>query len=159
MSDQPIPTGYHTLTPYLIVQDAAAALGFYREALGAVERLCLKGPSGKVTHAEMQVGDSIFMLADEFPEMGFVGPRTYGGSPVSLLLYVEDVDACFAQAVATGAKALRPVKDQFYGDRAGTLQDPYGHVWTIATHLEDLSPEEIDRRHVETNGERTAPPV
>jgi PhnB protein len=153
MSRQPVPSGYHSLTPYLIVRDAASALGFYREALGAVERLCLKGPSGKVTHAEVQVGDSIFMLADEYPEMGFVGPQTYGGSPVSLLLYVEDVDARFAQAVASGARELRPVRDQFYGDRTGMLQDPFGHVWTIATHLEDLSPEEIDRRHAAETGQ------
>lgn len=153
MASNSIPSGYHALTPYLIVRDAASALGFYREAFGAVERLCLKGPSGKVTHAEMQLGDSVFMLADEYPEMGFVGPQTFGGSPVSLLLYVEDVDARFAQAVACGARELRSVRDQFYGDRAGTLQDPFGHVWTIATHLEDLSPEEIDRRHAEQAGQ------
>ncbi|MBI4602402.1 MAG: VOC family protein [Planctomycetes bacterium] len=147
MPVKPIPDGYHSVTPYLIVEGAARAIEFYQQAFGASERLRMPAPGGKVGHAELVIGGSCIMLADEFPEMGFRGPRAIGGSPVGILLYVEDVDAVFARAMAAGAKALRPVKDQFYGDRSGTLEDPFGHVWTIATHKEDLSPEEIQRRH------------
>jgi PhnB protein len=143
---KPIPDGYHTATPYLIVHDAKAALAFYVQAFGAVELMRLEGPDGKVGHAEIRIGDSPIMLADEHPQMGFRSPRALGGTPVSLMLYVEDVDARFARALAAGAKALRPVQDQFYGDRSGTLEDPFGHVWTIGTHVEDVSPEEIQRR-------------
>lgn len=146
MPVKPIPEGYHTLTPYLIVKDAARAIAFYQKAFGATELMRLADPSGKVGHAEIKVGDSPIMLADEFPEMGVVGPQTLGGSPVILLLYVPDVDAQFNQAIAAGAKVLRPVKDQFYGDRSGTLSDPFGHLWTLATHQEDLSPAEIQQR-------------
>ena len=146
MAVKPIPDGYHTATPYLIVKDAASAIEFYKKAFGATELMRLAGPSGKVGHAEIMIGNSPIMLADEFPEIGARGPQSLGGSPVMILLYVEEVDARFGQAVAAGAKALRPVKDQFYGDRSGTLEDPFGHVWTIATHKEDLAPGEIQRR-------------
>ncbi len=143
---KPIPDGYHTATAYLIVKDAASALEFYRKVFGATELMRLPGPGGKVMHAEMQFGDSRIMLADEFPEMGARSPHAFGGSPVSMHLYVEDVDARFKKAIAAGATEKRPVKDQFYGDRSGTLVDPFGHVWTIATHKEDLSPEEVTKR-------------
>ena len=146
MAAKPIPVGYHTATPYLIARNAADAIEFYKRAFGATELMRLADPSGKVGHAEIKIGNSPIMLADEFPEMGFRGPQSLGGSAVSILLYVEDVDARFSQAIAVGAKALRPVTDQFYGDRSGTLEDPFGHVWTIATHKEDISPEEIYKR-------------
>lgn len=146
MAVKPIPEGYHTATPYLIVKDAAQAIEFYKKAFGATELLRLADPNGKVGHAEIKIGDSPIMLADEFPEMNVRGPQSLGGSPVSILLYVRDVDALANQAVAAGAKVLRPVKDQFYGDRSGTFTDPFGHVWTIATHKEDVSPEEMHQR-------------
>jgi len=141
-----IPEGYHSVTPYLIVDGAAAALEFYRKAFGAQEVVRMEGPPGKISHAEIRIGDSMVMLADEFPEMAARGPRSYGGSPVLIHLYVEDVDAVAQAAVAAGAKLVRPVQDQFYGDRSGGLEDPFGHVWYVATHKEDLSPEEIRRR-------------
>ncbi|NOT32119.1 MAG: VOC family protein [Planctomycetes bacterium] len=143
---KPIPDGYHAITPYLIVRGAARALEFYAQAFGATERFRLAMGGGKLGHAEIQIGDSIVMLADEFPEMDFRSPQAYGGTPVSLVLYVEDVDARVAQAVAAGAKLIRPVKDQFYGDRSGTVLDPFGHQWTLTTHKEDLTPEEISKR-------------
>jgi PhnB protein len=146
MSVKPIPDGYHTVTPYLILKDAAGALDFYKEAFGATESMRMAGPGGRVMHAEIKIGDSPIMLADECPEMGGRSPQSYGGSPVSLALYVEDVDAQVGQAIAAGAKVLRPVADQFYGDRSGTLQDPFGHVWTLSTHKEDVTPEEMRRR-------------
>jgi len=146
MAVKPIPEGYHTLTPYLIVKGAAKALDFYAKALGATELYRMADPSGKVGHAEMRIGDSHLMLADEFPEMGALGPQVNGGHSVSFLVYVPDVDAAFARAVAAGGKAVRPVEDQFYGDRSGTLVDPFGHQWTLATHVEDVSPEEMERR-------------
>jgi PhnB protein len=146
MPVQPIPAGYHTITPYLIVQGGARALEFYKKAFGATEVMRFPDPSGKIGHAEIKIGDSVIMLADEYPEMGFSSPQALGGAGVSLLLYVEDVDARFKQALAAGAKEMRPVNDQFYGDRSGTLTDPFGHVWTIATHKEDLSPEELQKR-------------
>lgn len=141
-----IPEGYHSVTPYLAVNDAAAALEFYQRAFGARERLRMPAPGGKVGHAEIEIGGSCIMLADEYPEMDFRSPQAIGGTPVTLHLYVADVDAVVKQAVAAGAKELRPVKDQFYGDRTGTVQDPFGHVWHIATHKEDLSPDELKRR-------------
>jgi len=146
MAVKPIPDGHYTVTPYLIIKGAASALDFYKKAFGAVELMRLADASGKVGHAEIKIGNSPIMLADEFPEMGFRGPQSLGGSAVGIALYVEDVDARFNQAVAAGGKVLRPVKDQFYGDRSGTLVDPFGHVWTIATHKEDVPPEEINRR-------------
>jgi len=143
---QPIPGGYHTVTPYLIVKDGTSALDFYHRAFGAAELMRMPGPGGKIMHAEIRIGDSRIMLAEEFPEMGAVSPQSLNGSPVGIVLYVEDVDALFARAVAAGGKMERPVQDQFYGDRSGTLLDPSGHRWTIATHIEDVSPEEIQRR-------------
>ena len=145
---RPIPDGYHNVTAYLIVKGAAVAIEFYKKVFGATERVRMPGPDGRVGHAELQIGDSHIMLADEHPEMNIVSPTTLGNSPVHLLLYVNDVDATFNLAVANGAKAIRPVADQFYGDRTGTLDDPFGHKWTIATHKEDVSPEEMKRRMV-----------
>ena len=143
---QPIPAGYHNVTPYLIVRNAAAAIDFYKKAFNAVELMRFPGPGGKIMHAEVKIGDSAVMLADEMPDEGYVGPQTLGGVGVSMMLYVEDVDKQFAQAVSAGATAKRPVADQFYGDRLGTLVDPFGHVWSIATHKEDLSMDEINKR-------------
>jgi len=142
---KPVPEGYHTVTPYLIVNAGAKALDFYARAFGAIERLRIDA-GGKIGHAEITIGDSCIMLADEHPEIGALGPTTVGGSPVSLHLYVEDVDAAVARAVAAGATLVRPVADQFYGDRVGGVADPFGHRWFIATHKEDLSPEELRRR-------------
>lgn len=142
----PVPPGYHSVTPYLLVRDATRALAYYREAFGAEELMRFEGPPGRIAHAEVKIGDSHVMLADENPEEGFVGPQTLGGAGVSLMLYVQDVDATFARAVAAGATVRRPVADQFYGDRVGTLADPFGHVWSIATHREDVSVEEAKRR-------------
>jgi PhnB protein len=147
MAAKPIPDGYHTVTPYLIVRGAAEAIDFYKAAFGATELFRMADPAtGKVGHAEIRIGDSHVMLADEHPEMGAAGPQSLGGTSVHLLLYVPDVDARFRQAVAAGGTEVRPVKDQFYGDRSGTLTDPFGHSWTIATHVEDVSSEEMDRR-------------
>ena len=143
---KPIPEGYHTATPYLIVRDAARAIEFYKKAFGAKELMRMADPSGKIGHAEIKIGDSPIMLADEAPGMGHRSPESLGGSPVSILLYVEDVDAVFNQAVAAGAKVQRPVADQFYGDRTGGVTDPFGHVWYVATHMEDVSPEEMRKR-------------
>jgi PhnB protein len=149
MPVKPIPDGYHTATPYLIVDGAAKAIDFYRKAFGATELMRLAAPNGKVGHAEIKIGDSPIMLADEFPEMGAKSPQAFGGSPVSIALYVKDVDAMFNQAVAAGGQVKRPVMDQFYGDRSGTLVDPFGHTWTIATHKEDMSVDEMKRRFAE----------
>jgi PhnB protein len=146
MAVKPIPDGYHSVTPYLVVQGAAGALDFYKKAFGATEIMRFPTPDGRIGHAEIRLGDSVVMLADEHPEMNFRGPRSYGGTPVSLMIYVNDVDSVARQAVAAGAKEIRPVTDQFYGDRAGTFEDPYGHVWTIATHKEEVSSEEMQRR-------------
>lgn len=142
----PIPVGYHSVTPYLMVRNAVGAIAFYREAFGANELMRFEGPPGRIAHAEVKIGDSHVMLADEHPDEGFVGPQTLGGAGASLMLYVEDVDKTFARAVAAGATVRRPVADQFYGDRVGTLTDPFGHVWTVATHKEDVSVEEAKRR-------------
>lgn len=144
-----IPRGYHSITPYLIVKGGAKALDFYAKAFGATELFRMPGPNGTIGHAEMKIGDSHFMLADEFPTMGFVGPETLGGAGVSLMIYTEDCDAMFKQALAAGATELRALQDQFYGDRSGTLKDPFGHVWTIATHVEDVASEELARRSKE----------
>ena len=152
MSVNPIPDGYHTATPYLIISGAADAIEFYKRAFGAAEVMRLPAPGGKVVHAEIQIGDSRIMLADEAPEMGYQGPKALGGSPVSICLYVEDVDTLFKQALDAGGKQQREVQDQFYGDRSGTLEDPFGHVWTVATHKEDLTPEEIGKRMQDMQG-------
>lgn len=143
---KPIPGGYHTATPYLIIKDAAKAIEFYKKAFGATEMMRMSQPDGRIGHAEIKIGDSPIMLADEFPEMGARSPQSLGGSPVSILLYVEDVDACAERAVTAGAKVVRPVKDQFYGDRSGSFEDPFGHQWHIATHVEDVAPEEMHKR-------------
>jgi PhnB protein len=143
---KPVPDGYQRVTPYLIVDGAATALDFYARVFGATERMRMAGPGGKVGHAEISIGDSVIMLADEHPEMGARGPRAFGGSPVSVMLYVDDVDATVKTAVAAGAKLLRPVEDKFYGDRSGTIEDPFGHHWHVSTHTEDVPHEEIERR-------------
>jgi PhnB protein len=141
-----IPEGYHSVTPYLHINGAARAIEFYKEVFGATEVFRMDAPDGKIGHAEIKFGNSHVMLADEFPDMGVRGPQSYGGTPVSLLLYVEDVDALAERAVAAGAKMLSPLEDKFYGDRMGKLQDPFGHIWAIATHTEDVSPEELQKR-------------
>lgn len=143
---KPIPEGYHTATPYLIVKGGADALEFYKKAFGAKESLRMMQPDGRVGHAEIKIGDSVIMLADEQPEIGARSPQSYGGTPVTIHLYVEDVDGVFNQAVAAGAKVLRPLQDQFYGDRSGGIEDPFGHAWYIATHVEDVPHEELKKR-------------
>ena len=143
----PIPKGFHTATPYLIIKDAASAMEFYKKAFGAIELECISDAEGVVRHGEFKIGDSPFMFTGEsaeYPE--WQSPISRGGTPVHIYLYVEDVDAVFSQAIAAGAKELLPVKDQFYGDRSGGVTDPFGHIWYIATHKEDVSPEEIQRR-------------
>ena len=144
-----IPDGYHGVTPYLCVAGAAAALDFYKRAFGASEIMRMPGPDGKVGHAEIEIGGSRIMLADEHPAMDFRSPRSRGGTAVHLHVYVEDADARVEQAVAAGATLKRPVQDQFYGDRLGTVEDPFGHVWHFATHKEDLTPDELARRAAE----------
>ena len=143
---KPIPEGYHSVTPYLCVKGAAAAIDFYKKAFGAKELLRMPAPGEKIGHAEIQIGDSHVMLADEFPEMGFLSPQSVGGSPVMMHLYVEDVDITANKAVAAGAKVTRPVADQFYGDRGGQVEDPFGHKWYVGTHKEDVPPDELQRR-------------
>ncbi|GAA0472748.1 Dot/Icm type IV secretion system effector PhnB [Parasphingorhabdus litoris] len=144
--------GYHSVTAYLTVDDAAAAIDFYKEAFGAEE--VMRMPMGdKIGHADILIGDSHIMLADEFPDMDKLGPKARGGSTSSLMIYVENVDAAFDKAVAAGATAVRPVEDQFYGDRSGWVKDPFGHEWTLSTHIEDVSPEEMNRRMTEMMAE------
>jgi PhnB protein len=143
---KPVPEGHHTVTPYLAVKNAAKALDFYQRGFGATEIYRLTLPDGRVGHAEIRIGDSIVMLADEFPEYGGKAPETLGGSPVNIHLYVEDVDTFFKRAVAAGAREVKPVMDQFYGDRSGQLQDPAGHLWWVATHKEDVPPDEMHKR-------------
>jgi uncharacterized glyoxalase superfamily protein PhnB len=138
-----VPDGMHTITPHLVCRDAAAAIAFYQKAFGAVELARLPGPQGKLLHALLRIGDSPLMLVDEFPDWGALGPQSLKGSPVTIHLYVEDVDAAVERAVATGARLTMPVADMFWGDRYGTVEDPFGHRWSIATHVRDLSPEEI----------------
>jgi PhnB protein len=140
------PAGYHTATPYLIIKGAADAIEFYKKIFGAQEIVRMPGPNGSIMHAEIKIGDSMIMLGEEMAEMGFRGPQSIGGSPVGICLYFPDVDARFNAAVAAGAKVTKPLQNQFYGDRSGTVADPWGHVWTIATHVEDVSPEEMDKR-------------
>ena len=143
---QPIPKGYHSVTPYLIIDGAAKAIEFYKKAFGATEIMRMPGPNGRIGHAEIQIGDSRVMMADEHPEMGYRSPNATENTPVSLLIYTENADKTFNAAISAGAKSLKPLADQFYGDRMGTLQDPFGHVWTIGTHIEDVTPEEMKRR-------------
>ncbi len=141
-----------TLTPYLAVDGAAAAIDFYVRAFGAVERYRLVGADGRIGHADLEIGGATLYLADEFPESGVLGPRAIGGSPVLLHLEVPDVDAAFARAVEAGATVVRPIEDQFYGERGGTLADPFGYVWTLQTHIEDVSPDEMARRWADISG-------
>ena len=142
---KPIPVGYHSVTPYLIIKGAADAIDFYKKAFGATELFRMEH-EGKVGHAEIKIGDSPIMLADEHPGMGYVSPKTLGGTPVSLMIYVENVDTIYKQAIKSGGEEVKALQDQFYGDRSGTLKDPFGHVWTVATHKEDVTPEEMDKR-------------
>ena len=146
---KPIPEGYPRVTPYLHVSGASAAIDFYTDILGAEERMRMPGPEGKLGHAELQIGDSIVMLADEFPDMGIRGPKSIGGTAVTLHLYVEDVDAVFEAALTAGATSVRPVEKQFYGDRTAQFEDPFGHRWNIATHVEDVPPQEMEKRMAE----------
>ncbi len=146
MAVKPIPDGYHSVTPYLAIKGAAEAIEFYKRALGAVELFRLVAPDGRIGHAEIRIGDSAIMLADPCEEGPFRSPQSLGGSSVGLHVYVEDVDALFTQAVNAGAKVVRAVQNQFYGDRNGTLEDPFGHVWFLATQKEELTPEEINKR-------------
>ena len=142
---KPIPDGYHSVTPYLVIKGAAAAIDYYKTAFGAVELFRMEH-EGRIGHAEIKIGDSPIMLADEHPQMGHVGPKTLGGTPVGIMIYVDDVDTIYKQAIAAGGVEFKPLQDQFYGDRSGTLTDPFGHLWTVATHKEDVSPEEMDKR-------------
>ena len=143
---KPIPEGYPQVTPYLCVDGAAAAIDYYQRVFGATERMRMPGPNDTIGHAEIQIGTGIVMLSDPFPEMGALSPKALGGTPVTVSVYVEDVDTIFERAVEAGAKALRPVENQFYGDRAGSFEDPFGHRWHVASHVEDVSPEEMAKR-------------
>ncbi|MGH2716572.1 MAG: VOC family protein [Thermoleophilaceae bacterium] len=143
---KPVPDGYPRLMPYLIVDGAGAAIDFYCSVLGATERMRMPAPGDKVGHAELEIGDSLIMLADESPEMDARSPRSVGGTPVSLYVYVDDVDSVFDRAVQAGAKPLQPIEDKFYGDRSGQFEDPFGHQWGVATHVEDVPPDEMSKR-------------
>ena len=145
----PFPEDYPRVTPYLIVDGAAEAIDFYKTVLGAGERMRMAGPDGKVGHAELEVGDSVIMLADEHPEMDALGPKSVGGTPVTLHVYVEDADSVFQRAIDAGAEARQPLEDKFYGDRSGSFEDPFGHGWHVATHVEDVPPEEMEKRAAE----------
>lgn len=146
MAVKSTPDGYHSVTPYLIVRGGARAIDFYTKAFGAQELFRMEAPGGTLGHAEIQIGDSRVMLADEHPQMGARSPESIGGSAVHLMIYVDDCDAVFNRAIAEGATEMRPLRDEFYGDRTGNLVDPFGHCWTISTHTEDVTPEEIERR-------------
>lgn len=146
-----VPDGYHSVTPYLIVKGAHKAIAFYEKAFGARVRLCLPAPGGGIGHAELEIGDSILMIADEFPG-GSRGPRAIGGTPISLMIYVEDVDAVYESALVAGARAVRPLENKFYGDRAGQVEDPFGHVWTLASHVENVTAEQLSERMEEMFG-------
>ena len=156
MAVNPIPAGYAGITPYLIIRDAARALGFYKEVFDAKETLHLKYPDGKVAHAELAIGEGYVMISEELPERGFRGPLSFGGTPVSLLVYVKNVDAVVAKAIAAGAESKHPVADQFYGDRSGTIVDPFGHTWTIATHQKDMSPDDMQKAMEQMKQEQKA---
>ena len=146
MAVKPTPDGYHSVTPYLIIDGAGEGIEFYKKAFGAKELFRFPTPDGKIGHAEIKIGDSPIMLADAYPDMGYNDPQSLGGSPVSLMIYVEDVDAVFNAAVQAGATVKEAVSDKFYGDRLGSLIDPFGHVWHVSTHKEDVSPEEMEKR-------------
>ena len=150
---KPIPPGYHVVTAYLCIDGAAAAIDFYKRVFGAKERMRMDAPGGKVGHAEITIGDSVVMLADQFPEMNFYGPKSGGNTSINMHLYMKDVDAVVQRAVVAGAKVVRPVEDKFYGDRTGSIEDPFGHVWHIATHTEDLSMAEMKRRGAQQGGD------
>lgn len=149
---KPIPDGYPRVTPYLSVDGASAAIDFYSKVFGATERMRMPAPDGRIGHAELQLGDSLIMLADEYPDMGVRGPKTIGGTPVTISLYVDDVDGVFDRALAEGATAIRPVENQFYGDRSGQLEDPFGHRWSVATRVEEVPPDEMAKRAAEAMG-------
>jgi len=146
VSVKAVPDENQVITPYLCVDGGEAAIDFYVSVLGATERMRMAAPGGKIAHAELRIGNSVFMLADEFPEMGFHGPKTVGGTPITLYVYVEDVDAVFAEAVARGANELQAVRNEFYGDRTGQFEDPFGHRWSVSSHVEDVPPEELEKR-------------
>ncbi|MGI8731927.1 MAG: VOC family protein [Pyrinomonadaceae bacterium] len=149
---KPIPEGYHSVTPYLIIKGAAAAIDYYKNVFGATELFRMAGPDGKVGHAEIKIGDSPIMLADEHPELGHLGPQTLGGTSVGIMIYVDDVDTIFNAAIGAGGQQIKPLENQFYGDRSGTLKDPFGHMWTVATHVEDVAPEEMEKRAAAAHG-------
>jgi PhnB protein len=149
---RPIPEGYHAITPYLVVTGAARAIDFYKKVFGAREKFRMEGPGGTVAHAEIEIGDSVVMLADENPQHGALSPSTVGGTPVSIMLYVENVDRIAEKLAQAGAKTLRPVQDMFYGDRSGGFEDPFGHRWHVSTHIEDVTPDEIERRMAKVKG-------
>lgn len=153
---RPIPEGYHTVTPYMTIKNAAKALDFYKKAFNAKELFRMDDPGGKIMHAEIQIGDSKLMLSDEMPEWNTKSPESYGGSPMSLMLYVEDVDSLFKQAMNAGATEVKAVENQFYGDRSGTLKDPFGHIWTLATHVEDVPEAEMRKRMEKFKGGQSA---
>jgi PhnB protein len=155
----PIPEGYHSVTPYLVVDGAERAIEFYKKAFGADEKFRL--PMGdRIGHAELLIGDSHIMLADEFPDMGHLGPKNRGGTTVSLMVYVDDVDRAFPKAIEAGARQVRPLENQFWGDRMGTLEDPFGHVWSLATHVEEVAPDEMERRMSEfSKGQKESEPA
>lgn len=153
MSDvKPVPDGYPVVSPGLAIDGAAEAIDFYKRVFGATERMRMPGPDGKIAHCELLFGNSLIMLGDPAPDMEFLDPKTIGGSPVNIMVYVEDADAAFAAALSAGARELSPMADQFYGDRSGSFEDPWGHRWTVSTHIEDVAPEEMDRRMAEMFG-------
>jgi len=149
---KPIPDGYPQVTPYLAVDGASAAIDFYSKVFGATERMRMPAPGGRIGHAELEIGDSLIMLADEHPELGVRGPKAVGGTPVTISVYVDDVDGIFELALKEGATATRQVENQFYGDRSGQLEDPFGHRWSVATHVEDVPPDEMAKRMTEATG-------
>jgi PhnB protein len=152
MAVKPIPDGYPRVSPYLHVDGAADAIEFYKNVFDAKERMQMPAPGGKIGHAELEIGDSLVMLADEFPDMGIRGPAAYGGTPVMMSVYVEDVEATYRKALDAGAKSMRDLEDQFYGDRTAQFEDPFGHRWHVAQHVEDVPPDEMERRAAEAMG-------
>jgi PhnB protein len=149
MAVQPVPEGYHTITPYLAVDDASAAIDFYQRAFGAKERVRMSGPGDSIMHAELEIGDSLVMLSDPFPQASTRNPKELGGTSISIFVYVDNIDELYKQAIDAGASSLMEPDDMFWGDRFGSVQDPFGHSWTIATHIEDVAPEELEKRQKE----------